>query len=216
MGLARTAVRLRCEQVHPVELSDQLMIQYRQPRMRVSGGKARGIQLTVPRARSIRPTTNLAKQAIFSMLENTATSWHRVLDLYAGSGALGIEALSRKAEWADFVDQRKKCCDIIKLNLEKVGFLHQAHVYCCSVNKALAFLTDNYDIVFVDPPYSDPSTSTLLSILANSETVGAGSTIVACHASRFPLNSEYDGMHLVRQHHSGDTSISIYQRGAKL
>jgi len=180
--------------------------------MRVSGGKARGIQLRVPQGRLIRPTTNLAKQAIFSVLENTAISWCRVLDLYAGSGALGIEALSRKAEWADFVEQRKKCCDIIKYNLERVGFLDKAHIYCCSVNKALAFLSDNYDIVFMDPPYSDPSTSNLLATLANSELIGGNPTIVVCHANRFPLNSDYDGIHLVKQRHYGDTFISIYQR----
>jgi len=61
----------------------------------------------------------MVRQAIFSILENTAVDWCRVLDLYAGSGTLGIEALSRNAEWADFVDQNRKCCDIIKRNLEK-------------------------------------------------------------------------------------------------
>jgi len=180
--------------------------------MRVAGGEAKGTELKVPPGRFIRPTTNLAKKAIFSVLENTAFSWHRVLDLYAGSGALGIEALSRKAEWADFVEQRKKCCDIIKYNLEKLGFSDRAHVYCCSVNKAIAFLSNNYDIVLMDPPYSDPSTSNLLAILAKSELTEANPTIVVCHANRFPLNSDYDGIHLVKQRHYGDTFVSVYQR----
>ncbi len=180
--------------------------------MRVAGGEAKGTELKVPPGRFIRPTTNLAKKAIFSVLENTATSWHRVLDLYAGSGALGIEALSRKAEWADFVEQRKKCCDIIKYNLAKVGFLDKAHIYCCGVNKSLAFLSDNYDIVLMDPPYSDASTGKLLASLANSELIGANTTIVVCHANRFPLNSDYDGIHLVKQRHYGDTFVSVYQR----
>lgn len=180
--------------------------------MRVAGGKAKGTELKVPPGRLIRPTTNLAKKAIFSMLENTATSWHRVLDLYAGSGALGIEALSRKAEWADFVEQRRKCCDIIRYNLQKVGFLDKAHIYCCSVNKALTFLSDSYDIVLMDPPYSDPATSKLLATLASSQLMGTSPTIVVCHANRFPLNSYYDGITLVKQRHYGDTFISIYQR----
>lgn len=180
--------------------------------MRVTGGKAKGTQLKVPQGRFIRPTTNLTKQAIFSILENTATSWRRVLDLYAGSGALGIEALSRKAEWVDFVDQRRKCCDIIKYNLEKSRFLNKAHIYCCSISKALAFLSDNYDIILMDPPYSDSSISNLLATLANSKLIGGNSTIVVCHGNRFPLSSDYAGMHLVRQRHYGDTFISIYQR----
>ena len=179
--------------------------------MRVTGGKAKGAQLKILPGRSIRPTTNMVKEAIFSLLENTANSWCRALDLYAGSGALGIEALSRNAEWVDFVDRRGKCCDIIKHNLGKTGVLHKAHIYCCSVNKAVSFLNNNYDIVFIDPPYSDPSTNNLLISLANSKLVGENSTIVVCHANRFPLNSNYGGLHLIKQRRYGDTFISIYQ-----
>lgn len=168
--------------------------------------------MRVPRGRLIRPTTNISKQAIFSLLENTAMSWQRVLDLYAGSGALGIEALSLKADWADFVDQNRKCCDIIRYNLERVHFLEKAHVYCCTVSKALDFLSNEYDIIFMDPPYADSSMDNLLAILATSQLIKQGSTIVALHANRFPLNSEYTGIHLISQHHHGDTFISIYQR----
>lgn len=182
-------------------------------KMRISGGKTKGTQLKTLRKHSIRPTTNVARQAIFSILENTANSWRRALDLYAGSGALGIEALSRETEWVDFVDHRKKCCDIIKSNLEKTGGLGKAHIYCCSVNKAVAFLSNNYDIIFIDPPYSDPSTNNLLVTLANSKLVGGNSSIVVCHANRFPLNPDYNGLRLVKQRHYGDTFISIYQKG---
>jgi 16S rRNA (guanine966-N2)-methyltransferase len=181
--------------------------------MRVTGGKVKGTQLkTLPR-HSIRPTTSVVRQAIFSLLENTTTNWRRVLDLYAGSGALGIEALSRRAEWVDFVDHRKSCCDIIRNNLEKIGGLHRAHIYCCSVSKAVTFLNNNYDIILIDPPYSDPSTNNLLTNLAKSKLLGENSTIVLCHANRFPLNSDYDGLHLVKQRRYGDTFIFIYQRG---
>jgi 16S rRNA (guanine(966)-N(2))-methyltransferase RsmD len=181
--------------------------------MRVTGGKVKGTQLkTLPR-HSIRPTTSVVRQAIFSLLENTTTNWRRVLDLYAGSGALGIEALSRRAEWVDFVDHRKSCCDIIRNNLEKIGELHRAHIYCCSVSKAVTFLNNNYDVILIDPPYSDPSTNNLLINLAKSKLLGENSTIVLCHANRFPLNSDYDALHLVKQRRYGDTFIFIYQRG---
>ena len=180
--------------------------------MQVTGGKARGTRLkTLPR-HSIRPTTSVVRQAIFSLLENSTTNWRQVLDLYAGSGALGIEALSRRAEWVDFVDYRKSCCDLIRINLEKIGELHRAHIYCCSVNKALAFLDASYDIIFIDPPYSDPSVNNLLTSLAKSKLLGKNSTIVLCHANRFPLHSDYDGLHLVRQRRYGDTFIFIYQK----
>jgi 16S rRNA (guanine966-N2)-methyltransferase len=180
--------------------------------MRVTGGKVKGTHLkTLPR-HSIRPTTSVVRQAIFSLLENSTTNWCQVLDLYAGSGALGIEALSRRAEWVDFVDYRRSCCDIIRANLEKIGELQRAHIYCCSVSKALGFLNNSYDIIFIDPPYSDPSTNNLLINLAKSKLLGENSTIVLCHANRFPLNSDYDGLHLVKQRRYGDTFIFIYQK----
>jgi 16S rRNA (guanine966-N2)-methyltransferase len=180
--------------------------------MRVTGGKVKGTRLkTLPR-HSIRPTTSVVRQAIFSLLENRTTNWRQILDLYAGSGALGIEALSRRAEWVDFVDYRKSCCDIIRTNLEKIGKLQQAHIYCSSVSKALAFLNSSYDIIFIDPPYSNVSTSNLLINLAESNLLGENSTIVLCHANRFPLNSDYDGLHLVERRRYGDTFIFLYQK----
>ncbi|MDH4068267.1 MAG: 16S rRNA (guanine(966)-N(2))-methyltransferase RsmD [Dehalococcoidia bacterium] len=180
--------------------------------MRVTGGKVKGTHLkTLPR-RSIRPTTSVVRQAIFSVLDNSTANWDRVLDLYAGTGALGIEALSRRAEWVDFVDSRRSCCDIIRNNLRKIGELHRTHVYCCTVSKALGFLENSYDIIFADPPYSDPSAGSLLMSLAESRLVGRNSTVVLCHANRFPLSSDYDGLHLIKQRRYGDTFISIFQK----
>jgi len=183
--------------------------------MRVTGGKVKGTHLKTLPGRSIRPTTSLARQAIFSLLENSPANWRKVLDLYAGSGALGIEALSRRAEWVDFVDYRRSCCDIIRTNLEKVGQSQRAHVYCCSVSKALSFLDNSYDIIFVDPPYSDPSTNNLLTNLAKSKLPAEDSVVVLCHGNRFPLSSDYDGLRLVKQRRYGDTFISIYNKYQK-
>jgi 16S rRNA (guanine966-N2)-methyltransferase len=180
--------------------------------MRVTGGKARGTNLkTLPR-HSIRPTTNVVKQAIFAILENSTANWDYVLDLYAGSGALGIEALSRGAGWVDFVDYRKSCCDIIRANLDKIGELDRAHIYCSTVDKALSFLSNKYDIVFMDPPYADPATSNVLTNLAKSNLLGGNTAIIVCHANRFPLNPDYDGLHLVKQRRYGDTYIFVYQK----
>jgi len=180
--------------------------------MRVTGGKARGTNLkTLPR-HSIRPTTNVVRQAIFAILENSTASWDYVLDLYAGSGALGIEALSRGAGWVDFVDYRKGCCDIIRANLGKVSELGRAHIYCCTVDKALTFLSSKYDIIFMDPPYAHPSTNNLLTNLAKSNLLGENAAIIVCHANRFPLNPDYDGLHLIKQLRHGDTFIFMYQK----
>lgn len=180
--------------------------------MRVSGGKVKGTRLKTLSKRTVRPTTSVVRQAIFSLLENRTTKWHYVLDLYAGSGTLGIEALSRGAEWVDFVDYKKSCCDLIRNNLEKIRGLEWAHIYCCNVSKAINFLKRSYDIIFIDPPYSDSTANNLLANLAKSKLLGGNSTIVLCHANRFPLNSDYDGLHLIEQRRYGDTYISIYQK----
>lgn len=183
--------------------------------MRVTGGIAKGQQLRIPTSKLTRPTTDRVREAIFSILASLAVNQSRGLDLYAGSGALGIEALSRSTEWVDFVDQEPRCCGIIKRNLEKVGFSQKAHVYCCSVTKALTFLSDSYDIILMDPPYSDPSIDNLLTQLANSRLVDDDSLVIISHASRTPLQHGYDGLSLVKRKRYGDTCISIYHEEAK-
>jgi 16S rRNA (guanine966-N2)-methyltransferase len=96
--------------------------------------------------------------------------------------------------------------------LQRIGELDRAHVYCCGVSKAIGFLEKSYDIVFLDPPYSDPSTDSLLIILAESKLLRENSTVVLCHANRFPLKSDYDDLHLVKQRRYGDTFIFIYRK----
>lgn len=183
--------------------------------MRITGGTVKGQQLKLPKNRLVRPTTDRVREAIFSILASLTSHWSRGLDLYAGSGALGIEALSRDVGWVDFVDQEPRCCAIIKQNLEKVGFSQKAHIYCCSIAKALTFLSDKYDIIFMDPPYSDPSISGLVTQLANSRLVGDKSLIVVSHASRLSLGHSYDGLSLVKERRYGDSCISIYHKEVK-
>jgi 16S rRNA (guanine966-N2)-methyltransferase len=180
--------------------------------MRITGGVARGQQLTVPKNRPVRPTTDRVREAIFSILASMTSNRFRGLDLYAGTGALGIEALSRDAEWVDFVEKEPRCCAIIKQNLQKVGFSQKSHVYCCSVAKALTFLEDKYDIVFMDPPYSDPSINQMATQLALSKIVDSESLVVISHASRVPLQDSYDGLSRIKEKQYGDTCISIYHK----
>jgi len=180
--------------------------------MRVTGGIVKGQQLRVPKNCRIRPTTDMVREAIFAILGHIVPEWSRVLDLYAGSGALGIEALSRNAQWTDFVERDVQCCAIIKQNLGKTGLTQKAHVYCCPVAKALTFLSNEYTVIFSDPPYSDPSLNSLVLQLANSKSVGEGSFVVIFHTSHFPLDSVYGRLSLIKERKYGDTTISIYQK----
>ena len=138
-----------------------------------------------------------------------------MLDLFSGSGALGIEALSRGAGWVDFVESEPRCCGIIKENLEKTNLAAQAHIYCCSVAKALAFLDKEYNIILMDPPYSNTSIGNLIIQLANSRLVGINTTVVVTHSPHLPLNSAYDALSLVKEHRHGDSCISIYKKEAR-
>ncbi len=181
--------------------------------MRVIAGKAKGHQLKVPKGTYVRPATDLVRGAIFSILETTASNWAQVLDLFAGSGALGIEALSRGAGWLDFVEHEPRCCDIIKQNLEKTKLAAQAHIYCCSVAKALSFLDKEYNIILMDPPYSNSSIGNLIAQLADSRLVGATTTVVVTHSPHLPLNSTYGTLHLTKERRHGDSCIAVYQKG---
>jgi 16S rRNA (guanine966-N2)-methyltransferase len=180
--------------------------------MRINGGTARGINLKVPLKCQIRPTTDRVRGAIFSILASLGGNWSRCLDLYAGTGALGIESLSRDAEWVDFIDQEPRCCAIIKHNLEKAGFAQKAHVYCRSVSKALTFLEGSYDVIFMDPPYSDTNIGDILMQLDRSKYVGSSSLIVIPHATRSPLADTYGSLRLIKERRHGDTCISIYTK----
>ncbi|OGO19477.1 MAG: 16S rRNA (guanine(966)-N(2))-methyltransferase RsmD [Chloroflexi bacterium RBG_16_50_9] len=183
--------------------------------MRVIAGIAKGHRLKFPKGTTTRPATDLVRGAIFSILENMTDKWENALDLFSGSGALGIEALSRGAGWVDFVESEPRCCGIIKENLEKTKLAARAHVYCLSVAKALSFLDKEYDIILIDPPYSNPHIGNLVTQLANSRLVGQDSTVVVTHSPHHPLGPTYSALHLIKEHRHGDSCIAIYQKEAK-
>ena len=183
--------------------------------MRVIAGKAKGHRLKAPKRTATRPATDLVKGAIFSILENITSDWEQVLDLFSGSGALGIEALSRGAGWVDFVEHEPRCCTVIRENLAKTKLAAQAHVYCCSVAKALSFLDKEYSIILIDPPYSDSSIGGLIEQLGTSKLVGPDTTVVVTHSPHLPLDSTYGTLNLIKEHRHGDSCIAVYRKEDK-
>jgi 16S rRNA (guanine966-N2)-methyltransferase len=180
--------------------------------MRVIAGQAKGHRLKVPKGTVTRPATDLVKGAIFSILENITGDWEQVLDLFSGSGSLGIEALSRGAGWADFVERKPRCCAIIKENLEKTKLAEKAHVYCCTVAKAFSFLDKEYSIILMDPPYSDSSIGSIIEQLGTSKLVGSDTIVVVTHSPHLPLNSVYGTLNLLKEQRHGDSCISVYRK----
>jgi 16S rRNA (guanine966-N2)-methyltransferase len=180
----------------------------------VIAGTAKGHQLQGPDRATTRPATDLVRGAIFSMLEGLASDWSLVLDLYSGTGAMGIEALSRGAGWVDMVDRQRRCCDIIKQNLAKTRLAERAHVYCCEVEKALSFLDKEYDIIIMDPPYRNQAIGETISKLANSRLVGRETIVVVTHSPHLNLEPAYPPLTLIKERRHGDSCIAIYHKEA--
>jgi 16S rRNA (guanine966-N2)-methyltransferase len=179
--------------------------------MRVIAGEAKGLRLKRPAVRHLRPTSDLVRGAIFDILGSLEVDAGRVLDLYAGSGALGIEALSRGALWCDFVDQDRSACGIIRENLALAGFQERGRVHCLPAEKALDRLEGPYGLVLMDPPYEDEGAVAVVTRLADSSLVGAGSTLVLEHPWRCLPTDQWGSFTLVSRKRHGDTGVSIYQ-----
>jgi len=180
--------------------------------MRVITGSAKGQRLKFPKGTTTRPATDLVKGAIFSILENLTNDWAQVLDLYSGSGALGIEALSRGAGWVDFVEREPRCCAIIKQNLEQTKLAEKARIHCCSVSKAISFLDKEYSIILMDPPYADSSIGDIIGQVAISKLVGIRTIVVVTHSPHRTLCPTYAPLNLIKEHRHGDSCIALYEK----
>ena len=134
--------------------------------MRIVAGKAGGIRLSAPKGIDIRPTSDRAKEAVFNSLHSRSViEGAEVLDLFAGTGALGIEALSRGAKKATFVDKSSESLELIKENVKKSGFEKTSEIVKEDSLKWLQKSSKSLDLVLLDPPYSFKNWSELLDAL---------------------------------------------------
>src|SRR3990172_1642047 len=152
--------------------------------MRVIGGSARGRHLKGPRGPGTRPSSDLIRGAIFDILRSVGADLSRVLDLYAGTGALGIEALSRGAGWCDFVERGRRSCETIRENLAQTGLAERAAVHAISARHAPERLSGPYTLVLADPPYGDERALEDLERMAASPLVAPGAVLVLEHSRR--------------------------------
>jgi 16S rRNA (guanine966-N2)-methyltransferase len=176
-------------------------------RLRVAGGTARGIPLAEPRGHRLRPTTGLVREAIFNILGDLVQGT-RVLDCYAGTGALGIEALSRGAREAVFVEAHPAACRAILDSLARTGFSNAARVLRGRMPGALASIDGSFDLVLLDPPYDDTTAQDTLDQLASR--LEEGATVVYEHRSRYNPPEYPAGLRLHERRVYGDTAIAIY------
>ncbi|HMO56317.1 MAG TPA: 16S rRNA (guanine(966)-N(2))-methyltransferase RsmD [Roseiflexaceae bacterium] len=181
--------------------------------MRVITGKAKGHRLKAPKGLGTRPMLDRVKEALFSVLEGYGRIGGRVLDLYAGTGSLGIECLSRGATWADFVEQRGHVCRIIAENLEHTRLKDAAHVFQMPVERFLATVRppEKYAIIIMDPPYADPEITATIEAVAAAELLEVGGLLIVGHSPRVELADAYSGLRRLKFRRLGDSCFSIYE-----
>jgi 16S rRNA (guanine966-N2)-methyltransferase len=179
--------------------------------MRVVSGSARGRRLKAPKSTGVtRPMADKIKEALFSVLASLGVDADRVLDLYAGSGAVGIEALSRGASWCDFVDRDHHAVRAIRENLEHVGFSQNAQVHQAPVMAMVRGAREPYDLVIVDPPYADPDILLMLDTLSSSTAVMDGTVVAIGHSPRVTLPDRIGNLVKLRGRCHGDSCFSVF------
>ncbi len=157
------------------------------------------------------------KEALFSILDGMHAVRGRVLDLYAGTGSLGIESLSRGAEWADFVEQNAHVCRIIAENLEHTRMQDRARVHQMPVARYLASVrpAEKYAIITMDPPYADPAIEAMIEAVAAADLLDDDGIFVVGHAPRVELAETYGRFRRLRFRRLGDSCFSLYESGAE-
>jgi 16S rRNA (guanine966-N2)-methyltransferase len=185
--------------------------------MRVIAGEARGRRMVAPRGLVTRPATARVRQSIFSRLAaRMSLDGARVLDLYAGSGSLGIEALSRGAATVTFVDSARSAAGAIERNLETLGLRARGELMVAEAGRALDTLAtrgERFDLVFVDAPYADDRSAEMLTRVVALDVLAAGGWVVVRQAGRAAQPASA-GLEQVTTSTMGDHRITLYWRGA--
>lgn len=179
--------------------------------MRVITGKARGIQLKTPDGLLTRPTADKVKEALFSII-NFDIPGANVLDLFGGTGQLGIEALSRGAKSATFVDAREDACRLIRENLKRTKLEPDGTVIRSDYMDYLNRCREKYDIIFLDPPYAEVFLENSLNRITEIDILLSGGIIVTERPLGKELPFEFDGYTRSRDYKYGKTLLTIYRK----
>jgi 16S rRNA (guanine966-N2)-methyltransferase len=168
----------------------------------------------------IRPTADRAREALFNIIGSEVEN-ATVLDLYAGTGALGLEALSRSAEQTVFVDKSQQAVQLINKNIELCGFSDRTLVYKWDLSKGLSYLVKKipgttFSIVFVDPPYRKGLSVDMLLKLAESELLFPGALVVVEEDAFMELPVQVAGLTLADQRRYGETGFWFYRQSKLL
>ena len=180
---------------------------------RISGGSRRGRKLRSHGGVGLRPTSEKVRSAIFSLIGPESVNGARVLDLYAGTGALGIEALSRGAAAAEFVESDPARCRYIRRAVEDLELAEQSRITRGKVERVLQTVKARFDLVLADPPYRIDPWETIMTSLSERELLKQGAVIVAEHSKTYEMADSYGDLNIWKRRRYGDTAVSIFRNG---
>jgi 16S rRNA (guanine(966)-N(2))-methyltransferase RsmD len=181
--------------------------------MRVIGGNAKGRRLKAPKGRALRPTAARVKEALFNMLPRDLSGL-RLLDLFAGTGNVTIEALSRGAAQAILVDASTASGRAIRANLSALGLAERAQLLIMPVERALRQLErrrEDFDLVFIDPPYGRKLADRTLKTIARGFILCPSGIIIAEHSVRDEIAQSYGRLEMRTRRRYGDTILSFFK-----
>ena len=181
--------------------------------MRVITGKARGIQLKTPEGMQTRPTADRVKEALFSII-NFDIPGAKVLDLFGGTGQLGIEALSRGAASAVFVDAREESCRLIRENLKRTKLEQDAKVVRSDYLDYLNRCREQYNIILLDPPYAEVFLENAIKRITEIDILQSDGIIVAERPLGKELPWEFDGYTRSKDYKYGKVLLTIYRKAS--
>jgi len=182
--------------------------------MRITGGQIKSRILSTPKGLLIRPTSDRVREAIFNILGHDLSGLS-VLDIFSGSGSLGLEALSRGAAYAVFIDRLRESIDLIKKNIELCGYRNSGMTLRRDLSKGIPWghplLIKKFDLVFLDPPYAKNLVTPILAGLSKGERLSNWARVVVESGKAASLPLFFPGLEMVDTRVYGDTKISIYE-----
>lgn len=178
--------------------------------MRIISGRKRGHKLLEFEGEDVRPTTDRVKESVFNLIQCFVPD-AVCLDMFAGSGALSFEAISRGAQKAVCIDSDKRSIDIIKKNALSLGFLEDCDIVNMSCFDYVERTTEKFDIVFLDPPYNKNFIEPVLDALIKNDVLNEDGIIVL-ESDGTDFHGEFEGLDIYRQRKYGRTYITIYKK----
>lgn len=180
--------------------------------MRVITGSARGVRLKTPEGLLTRPTSERVKEAVFSVIQFEVEG-SRVLDLFAGTGQMGIEALSRGAREAVFVDERRDACDLVRENLRRTRLSEQAQVVQGDFLSYLQTCRKTFDLIFLDPPYRKEFLENALKSITEIDILSDRGIIICERPVEKGLEGTFSGLVRGKDYRYGKTWITLFRKG---